>query len=407
MTDTKKYFFTVAVLCLFGCVRPSQNLLKGDERAEGADDKVRSYDAPQKLLQPFVLGQSAVKADSNARLVHIYVANDSREATMQLAVQYDLEQLQKSCEQGKNVNWIAFISSHLIYARSKDGSGIRTSPVPACIDGKKITLANFETLPPPATAPDFPFLTRGNLAAAIQFARKSFEQSGQTGVVNYFVSLKSHGGLGQPLLGFSYTQMRSKIEWSKSRLGDDLSNAVKYGDVGWKRGDKGQLEEIRLPVELITKAKDYGLGHVDDKVVAYVDSILRPKVEETPKESSATTAEQKNVDEGLKNAALGVNDLWDQFDAAFNEQSKAKVLGVYFDSCSPSPLTNDQGRMTQTSNLDYVGSIYYAKGSMWYRTINWDDIYQRLANVESGIYAQKFYEEFGSAAQNAVAWPVK
>lgn len=399
------------------CNKFSKSEQKGGDPSTGmgASSAQRKLGEPkQRSLVPFVVSESQERIPSDSKLVHIYIANDSPEMLMQMGVQYDLEQLQQACNNNPNVNWIAFVGSHLAVAPALDGGPLKYAEIPACIGGQFNFLPDYKFAPAPADAPLFPLLAGENVKNAITFARRNFEVGKG---VSYFVTVKTHGHRGMPLMGFTPRGAQNKVLRSDEILGQSFKESLQFGSVGWRRSEGRPL--VRLSPGEISLRDNYALGNFDIRALEIADRILRPK------SSTNSSGDQKIVagGQGAFGDGSGVDPsglsevrgmdrqkFWSQIDEAFTQifvgmRQKAHVGAVYFDACEPSPLTNDKGQFMNTRSLDYLYRIYSAHGLAWYRTINFDEIYGRLQNLPNDRYPAAFYEEFDKAASSAWIWP--
>ncbi len=421
-------------LVLQGCQKQGPSTVKSNTDGLGTAGSSSQHElgAPEHLLLPFVVSDDVKNNIGGTKLVHIYVTNDSREMSMQLAVQYDLEQLQAACNGNPNINWVALIGSHIATSRASGPAMKKQELVPACVSGQRTLFPGLELSPAPADASDFPWLTPSNLKTAIQFVRTKFEDQGAN--VSYFLTVKSHGAPTKPLIGFTQSGIKKKVDISRSRIGSAFDKVMVFGSVGWQRSTtEGLIHEVRLDPAQKRIRDCLALGRVDDQTRQIADGILRDipiadradqlgcpeitAVQGKQDGQSATDGSGISDGGGIANEeaaspesspirTLDRNQFWDEIDAAFTQKSKARLLGMFIDACEPTPLTNDEGRFMQTAKKGYLHKIYYSRGVSWYRSINFDEIYSKIEKGPAENTAHLFLDEFDKQAKRTWVWPL-
>ena len=135
---------------------------------------------------PSTLVTSRFHGKNGVAPVLIYIANDSNERTMQIAVKYELKTLIDACNRN-GVNWIAYVGTLV----RVDQTGVRAAAM-ACKDGEYSPKVPFAF---PAATNDqltikYPFLDPNNIAAALNQSKVFFpEQNHQ-----FFLTIKTHAG---------------------------------------------------------------------------------------------------------------------------------------------------------------------------------------------------------------------
>lgn len=280
----------------------------------------------------------------------IYIAADSNEPFMKIAVDHEVKTLKDTCV-SKLSSWVVFIGSKLHRQLSNDldltyqycDGGAYSENVPLTKDTSERIRAEYRRTKPlfpalnPIAVPEIYALIIRETVTSIFDPNKYY----------FFIHTKAHGSKGFPIVSLKPETVDSKMTTQRSLLkqgGFDLSILDSTSnDLG-----SGYLQSL---FEVIQNQNKDHLG---------------------PRRSSELSSENDHLAESEKTFSQSA------FENIFNQlnQDKIKISFLLLEACSTPQLSEPENQDPRWfKNEIPVSSYYMAKGYLGYHNIDWDKVY--------------------------------
>lgn len=350
-----------------------------------------SQPAETTFTDPVVLDLSQ---DTRRTPALLYYVVDSEDPFMQMAVDYEMQQLKSACRQGGPINWLAVINSAILKDRyvafCKDGhygnqritdSGFERTfaSVSAVGQGPANGTLKFPVSVTAENRPYLPLYAHYPMAhpdlflKVLEMTKEAFFPADQ---YDLFVHAKAHGSNHLMMTGLTPETLARKVT-NQTAFWTSV-NSSEAPLPGFALGDAGRSEGITQPPKFLRQA---GLG----------EALGQAGLDANPPGSTPSDSRSVPLVDGLGQFLMGIGNA--QINNYFGiwPMSLQKVLAylkagqsadrsgsplafLLIESCDSSIYQSDE-QASSLYGLMPLGGFYSATGSLWYRNIDWDIIF--------------------------------